>query len=151
MNEQKIQPNISEDERAKILSEKDIYIVSEPGTGHFDSLKGGAMKAKLSALRKNIKEIMVERGFFKKYPNADLQIEAEYTRGSLNESTNKNNLANRGEWIDLLNRFEDVFRTVQVVGATRKYAGTSKNNRQLEAAYTLLGAFRNAEGDTIPC
>lgn len=151
VNEQKIQPDISEDERAKILSEKDIYIVSEPGTGHFDSLKGGAMKAKLSALRKNIKEIMVERGFFKKYPNADLQIEAEYTRGSLNESTNKNNLANRGEWIDLLNRFEDVFRTAQVVDATRKYAGTSKENPELEAAYTLLGAFRNAEGDTIPC
>ena len=109
------------------------------------------MKAKLSALRKNIKEIMVERGFFKKYPNADLQIEAEYTRGSLNESTNKINLANRGEWIELLNRFEDVFRTAQVVDATRKYAGTARNDPRLSAGYTLLSAFRNNSGEVVPC
>lgn len=151
VNEQKIQPNISEDERAKILSEKDIYIVSEPGTGHFDSLKGGAMKAKLSALRKNIKEIMVERGFFKKYPNADLQIEAEYTGRGVNESIYKSKFENRGDWIELLNRFEYVFRTAKVVDATRKYAGTAKENYELKAAYTLLGAFHNKKGEVVPC
>lgn len=150
VNEQKIQPNISEDERAEILSEKDIYIVSEPGTGHFDSLKGARVHQSLNETKKAIKSIMVERGFFKKYPNIELQLEAEYSKRNLHKSGNRNEAANHADWMSLLNRFEDVFRTARVVDATLKYKGTVRENRQLEATYTLLGAFRNESNDIVP-
>lgn len=150
VNEQKIQPNISEDERAEILSEKDIYIVSESGTGHFDSLKGARVHQSLNETKKAIKAIMVERGFFKKYPNIELQLEAEYSKRNLHKSGNRNEAANHADWMSLLNRFEDVFRTARVVDATLKYKGTVRENKQLEASYTLLGAFRNENNDVVP-
>ena len=143
--------NMDDASRAEILSEKSLVIEQAKKSGRFSSIEGNVAVERLSDFKKSVRKVLEENGFFGNYHNIELQIEAEYTKRSLNESIHKNSFDRRNEFLELMDNFENVFQKAVVVDATTdKYENISdKMNPELENVYTLLSAFSN-EGEIVP-
>ncbi|MBQ7039235.1 MAG: hypothetical protein IJN39_01575, partial [Clostridia bacterium] len=141
--------NMPDNKRAKILNNRSIPIISANTEGVISLSNKEAVAKKMSEFKKDVKKVLEDAGFFKGYENAELQLEAEYTNNALNKSVHSNQYVTREDFLVLMDNFESVFENAAVIDATTdKYAGTPRANPDLETAYTLVSAFKTANGIT---
>lgn len=147
---EKITVGMSDDARAELLNKKSVNVVS------FDAEKTKALDdVDFDALQKTftkyakpiIEKVANDFGIINKtYFNPDIELDFEYSKGSLKESINKQHTM-YGDFIKMLSVFSDVIsNAVGVETHEDKYKGTIREDTTLKQMYVLASALRDETG-----
>ncbi len=147
---EKITVGMSDDVRAELLNKKSVNVVS------FDAEKAKALDdIDFDALQKTltrhakpiIEKVAKDFGILNKtYFNPDIELDFEYSRGSLKESMNKQHTM-YGDFVKMLSVFSDVIKNaVGVETHEDKYVGTTREDASLKQMYVLASALSDETG-----
>lgn len=146
----KITIDMSDDARAEILNKKSINVVSvdTEKAKALDDIDFDALQKTLTRHAKPIVEkVAKDFGILNKtYFNPDIELDFEYSRGSLKESINKQH-SRYGDFIKMLSVFSDVVENaVGVETHEDKYIGTTREDASLKQMYVLASALSDDTG-----
>lgn len=145
---EKIYPNMSDSERADIIRNTTIDVVEfKDDKAELSGKQVLKLKSTYkSEAQKILKELAEKFGVFKDYSNDSIELEFNYSRGSLNESTHKQNERNADfyDFAKMLYIFDDVIKNAQPIEShTDKYRETKRENKNINQVFVLLSAFRD--------
>lgn len=149
-NNAKITVDMSDAERAEILSRKNIKVVNF-NTKRTDALKEYGLerlqKTFVNLASPIIKKVADDFGIVgKTYFNSDIELEFKYSKSSLKESAHKQG-SMYGDFIKMLSVFPNVIENaVGVETHTDKYKGTVREDTRLKQMYVLASAFSDESG-----
>ncbi len=144
-----IYPKMSDANRAEVLRNTVISIAQYTGN---EELKGknvmmlkSSYNSQAGVILKNLGE---KFGVFTNYSNDNIELEFNYSRGSLNESVHKQGDISTDfyDFAKMLYVFDAVVKNaVPIEVHTDKYEGTARANPNLKYDYVLLSAFGDGE------
>lgn len=144
-----IYPGMSEVERADVLEKTKITIVQYKGDNELNGKSVILLKSSYNSEAGRILKTLGEKfDVFKKYSNDNINLEFNYSRGSLNESVHKQGDISTDfyDFAKMLYVFDDVVKNaVPIEVHTDKYDGTERANPNLKYDYVLLSAFSDGE------
>lgn len=146
----KITVGMSDDVRAELLNKKSVNVVSVDAekTKALDDIDFDALQKTLTRHAKPIIEkVAMDFGILNKtYFNPDIELDFEYSRGSLKESMNKQHTM-YGDFVKMLSVFSDVIKNaVGVETHEDKYVGTTREDASLKQMYVLASALSDETG-----
>ena len=151
-NRVKITRNMTDEERYDVLKnrEMDVVTYNPEKMQQVEGLNENELNTQFKkAAKPLLNKIADEFNVFKSYSIEDIELEANYSHGSFNESTNKQH-KNYQDFGKLLTVFDDVIKNaVGIEVHDDIYKGTQKENPNLLNTYVLISAFQDGE-DTIP-
>ena len=141
----KITADMSEIERAEILKNTKLKVVEYIGNEELNGKNVLLLKSSYNSKAYEILKSLGEKfGVFKGYSNENIELEFNYSRGSLNESVHKQGDISTDfyDFARMLYVFDDVINNaVPIEVHTDKYKGTKREDRNLKYDYVLLSAF----------
>lgn len=142
--------DMNDDTRAEVLNKKSVNVVSIDAekTKALDEIDIDALQKTLTRHAKPIIEkVAKDFGVLNKaYYNPDIELEFEYSRGSLKESMNKQHTM-YGDFVKMLSVFPDVIQNaVGIETHQDKYAGTAREDASLKQMYVLASALSDDTG-----
>ena len=144
----------SEYARAEVLAGKSLPVINaSESTNTISALDVATLEqSRRKEAVQYVKQLVEKFGVFKKYNNQNVEIEFEFTKSGLKESTNKQE-ERGGDYVSfskmLANLDALVTTAVPIETHTDKYVGTKREDQQLERVYVLLSAFRDGK-DIVP-
>ena len=147
---EKITVGMSDDARAELLNKKSVNVVSVGAEKtktlvdvDFDSLQKTLTRHAKPVIEKVAKDFGILN---KTYFNPDIELDFEYSNGSLKESINKQHTM-YGDFVKMLSVFPDVIsNAVGIETHTDKYKGTIREDTSLKQMYVLASALSDEKG-----
>lgn len=145
LKDKKITPDMSEKDRTEVLKNTELNIAKYDGNDELNGASVLKLKSSYNSEASKILKTLGEKfGVFKGYTNNNVELEFEYSRGSLNESVHKQGdiSTNFYDFARMLYVFDDVIKNaVPIEIHTDKYKGTMREDRNLKYDYVLFSAF----------
>lgn len=151
----KITVDMDERKRAEILKKASLNVVEAKSNALKLTLEEiSILESKCKSKAQGVMEELCEKfGVIKEgYTNNNIELEFNYSKGSLRESVHKQNERNPDfqDFAKMLTVFDSVIENaVPIESHTDKYKGTKKENPNLKQSYVLLSAFKSGE-DIVP-
>ncbi|MBE7032931.1 MAG: hypothetical protein E7406_01740 [Ruminococcaceae bacterium] len=147
----KITADMDEHKRAEILKKTSLNVVEAKSDALKLTLEEiNILESKCKSKAQGVMEELCEKfGVVKEgYTNNNIELEFNYSKGSLRESVHKQNERNPNfqDFAKMLTVFDSVVKNaVPIESHTDKYKGTKKENPNLKQSYVLLSAFKSGE------
>ncbi len=147
---EKITVDMDEQKRTEILKKASLDVVEAKS----DALKLSFEEVEIlesrckSKAEKILKELCEKFGIFKKFYKKDIDLEFNYSKSSLSESSHKQYERNPtySDFAIMLSMFDSVISNAQPIEVhTDKYTGTKREDTNLKQSYVLISAFKNGE------
>ena len=150
----KIYPGMDDAERARILAQKEIRVPAFDSENPVTGAQIIKLKGKYTSEAKKLIRMLADNcGVFDRdFTNADIDLEFQYSRGSLSESISKQprNRSGAEEFGMMLTVLPQICRdAVEIEAHTDKYVETKRADNRLKEMHVFLGAFTDGEY-TIP-
>ncbi len=100
--------------------------------------------------RRYVGELLQKFGVLKRYTNLDAQIDFDFTKGGADESIHQQSYRGRnmGDFARMLSQMDSIVENAVAIEAHGdKYAGTTREDKDLNQTYVLLSGYK--KGDNI--
>lgn len=146
----KIYPGMDDAERARILAQKEIRVPAFDSENPVTGAQIIKLKGKYSSEAQKLIRMLADNcGVFdRNFTNADIDLEFQYSRGSLYESINKQykNRSGSEEFGMMLTVLPQICRdAVEIEAHTDKYVDTKRADNRLKEMHVFLSSFMDGE------
>lgn len=147
----KITRGMSEQERYEILKDAVIPLTAKTDTARvaeieemFNAKEDNILSMKLKDKKSLFKKIGDEFGVFKTYSNEDVQIEFEYTKGGMDEGTQKQS-KNYSDYLKMLSCFDKVIENAVGIEIHNRNKDGYKMDPTLTDVVVMASVFEDGE------
>lgn len=150
VEDRKIAPNMSEEERYNILKDKTIEILHVEKSknltqAELNTLKSHNTRESKKIFMKLLSKFRVDTESTPKFKNKDVDIEFSFSNESIRESVSKQNNGYL-EYTDMLINLDTLVENAIAIECHENYAVENPKGSQLKQTFILISAFNNEQG-----
>ena len=150
VEDRKIAPNMSEEERYNILKDKTIEILHVEKSknltqAELNTLKSHNTRESKKIFMKLLSKFRVDTESTPKFKNKDVDIEFSFSNESIRESVSKQNNGYL-EYTDMLINLDTLVENAIAIECHENYAVENPKDSQLKQTFILISAFNNEQG-----